>query len=72
MKKYFFTVRETITRHWEVTMDAEDSAQVERWWYEGNIPLEEGNRCELADEEHDAEITHVIEIPAKTLTSSGS
>lgn len=62
-KKHVLVVRQTITREWEVAIDAESIQQVENWWYEGNIPLEESSKCEVMDEEYDTEILNIIELP---------
>ena len=62
-KKHVLVVRETITREWEIAVDAESLVQVESWWLEGNIPLQESSKCEMIDEQQETEILNIIELP---------
>jgi hypothetical protein len=62
-KKHVLVVRETITREWEIAVDAESLVQVESWWLEGNIPLQESSKCEVIDEHQETEILNIIELP---------
>ena len=62
-KKHVLVVRETITREWEIAVDAQSLVQVESWWLEGNIPLQESSKCEMIDEQQETEILNIIELP---------
>ena len=62
-KKHVLVVRETITREWEIAVDAESLVQVESWWLEGNIPLQESSKCEMIDEQQETEILNIIALP---------
>jgi hypothetical protein len=62
MTKHVLVVRETVTREWHITVEgAADAKQAEEWFDAGNILLQQSDKCDLVDEESDAEVLNVYE-----------